>query len=85
MYRITIHIVSPEAGQRIVPISSEDIEQVVTRHCGALLCAPESGDRLRMGRDAALGHGRGGHGLLLRVRSRGEEAALGQDLHTIRE
>lgn len=38
---------------------------------------PEPGYRLRMGRNAAVGHGRGGHGLLFRVRPRREETPMG--------
>lgn len=54
--------------------------------CKAVVtCLLEPGDSVRVGGDAALGHRRGGHGLLLRVRQRGEETSLGQDLHSIRE
>lgn len=45
----------------------------------------EPGDRFWVGRDAALGHRRGGNGLLLRVRPRGEETTLGQNLHPLCE
>lgn len=45
----------------------------------------EPGNRFWVGGDAALGHWRGGDGLLLWVRQRREETSLGQDLHSIRE
>lgn len=45
----------------------------------------ESGDSVRMVRDAEMGHGWRGNGFLFRVRTRGEETSLGQNLYSLCE
>lgn len=47
--------------------------------------APESGNRVWLGRDAEVGYRWRGHGVLLWVRPRREETTMGQDIHTLCE
>lgn len=75
------HLLSNK-GTVLKPVSGMLSVKNVNRY---LCLFSEPSDCVWVGGDAEVGHGRGGHGLLFRVRPRREETTLGKDLHTIRE
>ncbi len=73
---IYIYIYISKAYHRIL---WEDVLPIVILY----LWLTESGDHLRMVRDAEMGHGWRGNGLLLWIYARWKETSLGQNIHSL--